>query len=215
MKWPLSVLLLCVVAIGVSSDPEKGTTKHEANPPCQGPSSVTLNNNEKPTTKADAANHDTPKWYAALQRSDWWLVIIAALTGCAIAYQAAEMRRASDVMRGQLTHMQESLERQLRAYVVAEVGSIVNIADPLPEPGLEPTEARRKFPKWGPVVREQIKNTGQTPAYEVCHWGGIELREYPPRSILPGPPDDFMTSKVTSLLGPGIIATKTLFSAPL
>jgi hypothetical protein len=39
------------------------------------------------------------KWYAALERPDWWLVIIAALSGAAVAWQAFETRRATEAVR--------------------------------------------------------------------------------------------------------------------
>jgi hypothetical protein len=112
---------------------------------------------------------------------------------------------------GTLNHMRESSERQLRAYVVAELGNIVNIADPIPTPGLVQTEARRGFPGWGPVIRVQIKNTGQTPAFKVLHWGAVTFREYPLTSNLPSPPTPTV---ISSTLGAGIVSTKTLFFGP-
>jgi hypothetical protein len=39
---------------------------------------------------------DPPKWYKALERPDWWLVIIAGLTGCVISWQSWEMRKAAE-----------------------------------------------------------------------------------------------------------------------
>lgn len=122
------------------------------------------------------------------------------------------MTRATEVMRDQLTNTRETSERQLRAYVVAELGSIVNVADPIPAVGLEPTEARRKF-QWGPVARIQIKNTGQTPAFKVEHWGNLCFREYPLTSELPPPAKGL--EKSLSIIGPGIINTKTLSIGPV
>lgn len=114
---------------------------------------------------------------------------------------------------GTLKHMQESSERQLRAYVVMEVGSIVNIADPInPPPGLEPTPARRIFQN-GPVAHAQIKNTGQTPAFNVEHWGNMCFREFPLQSELPGRDEGLRMSR--SILGPGIMNTKTFGIGPI
>jgi hypothetical protein len=39
------------------------------------------------------------RWYAALEQPDWWVVIIAALTGLAVAWQSFETRRATQAMR--------------------------------------------------------------------------------------------------------------------
>jgi hypothetical protein len=108
--------------------------------------------------------------------------------------------------------MRNSSERQLRAYVVAELGSIVNIADPIPTPGLIPTEARRVFP-WGPIARIHIKNTGQTPAFKVEHWGNICFKEFPLTSELPPRIDTGVRS--LSIVGPGIINTKNFFFGPI
>jgi hypothetical protein len=62
-------------------------------------STVILDNNEGPAKTADKADGNPPHWYTALERPDWWIVIIAALTGGAIVYQAKEMARATEVMR--------------------------------------------------------------------------------------------------------------------
>jgi hypothetical protein len=112
-----------------------------------------------------------------------------------------------------LNHMRESSERQLRAYVVAEVGSIVNIANPVEVPGvtLTPTEARAAFP-WGPIAKIAIKNAGQTPAYHVGHWGSICFREYPLASPLPSNPHT--ARPMPSIMGPGTIATKLFLFGP-
>jgi hypothetical protein len=116
------------------------------------------------------------------------------------------------VALGTLNHMRQSSERQLRAYVVQERGAIVNIADPIPAVGLVPTEARITHPGWGPVAHLQIKNTGQTPALQVENWGNICFREYPLISTLPSKPAELRP--MYSILGPGIISTKTLSFGP-
>jgi hypothetical protein len=48
-----------------------------------------------------------PSWCSS---PEWWVVIVAALTAMAIAYQAREMRRTTEVMSGQLKTMQEQLK---------------------------------------------------------------------------------------------------------
>jgi hypothetical protein len=49
-----------------------------------------------------------PHWY---ESTEWWLVIIAGLTGVAIAYQAREMKRATEAMK-ESTRLQEIGLRQ-------------------------------------------------------------------------------------------------------
>jgi hypothetical protein len=38
-------------------------------------------------------------WHTVLEKPDWWVVIVAALTGVAIAWQALETRRATQAMQ--------------------------------------------------------------------------------------------------------------------
>jgi hypothetical protein len=60
-----------------------------------------------------AADH--PIIYAALKRPEWWLVVAALLTLCAIAYQAREMRRATAAMSKStdaVNRQAEIMERQ-------------------------------------------------------------------------------------------------------
>ena len=85
-----------------------------------------------------------------------------------------------------------------------------NVANPIPIPGqvTQPTGAEITNPTSGPVAYVQIKNAGQTPAYEVLHWGHICVRDYPLTSPLPAPQ---FVSRNASVLGPGIVATKYLF----
>jgi hypothetical protein len=99
--------------------------------------------------------------------------------------------------------------RQLRAYIVLERGIIGNVADPPSGPGERVhTVARLMQPLGGPVAIITIKNTGQTPAYEVVHWGNIAIREFPLTSELPEMPKPAERHK--SNLGPSIAITKTL-----
>jgi hypothetical protein len=133
------------------------------------------------------------------------LGVIVALVGVgALIYQTQVTR--------------ESSQQQLRAYVVQELGSIVNVANPIPAfrgEVISPTGAEITNYAVGPVVSIQIKNTGQTPAFDVKHWADICFREYPLKSELPAPPSE-MKSIPSSILGPGIISTKKRYlSDPL
>ncbi len=109
--------------------------------------------------------------------------------------------------------MIRSGHRQLRAYVVGELGNIVNVANPVllyEGQVIKPTGAEITNTACGPVAYVQIKNSGQTPAYEVVHWGAICVREYPLTSVLP--PALFSNPvKNASVLGPNISSTKMLF----
>src|SRR5580704_17040125 len=64
---------------------------------------INLDNCEESSAHPAEANDGPPSWYTPIERAlaqpDWWLVIIAFLTGCAIAYQAREMASATDEMK--------------------------------------------------------------------------------------------------------------------
>lgn len=116
------------------------------------------------------------------------------------------------VALGTLNHMRESSERQLRAYVISESGTIFNVANPVPifqGQVFIPTGAEISNPACGPGVRIQIKNAGQTPAYEVTHFANICFREQPLKSSLPARDPNMIPA--SSILGPGIPSTKLLF----
>jgi hypothetical protein len=103
--------------------------------------------------------------------------------------------------------------RQLRAYVLTESGNIANVADPLPAIGpRRETDARITHPEWGPVLRIQIKNMGQTPAEEVIHWAAMYFKEWPLTSDLPPIPK--LIDAYRSVMGPSIPITKILFWGP-
>ncbi len=71
---------------------------------------------------------------------------------------------------------------------MCESSSIFNVANPVPLfPGqiFQPTGAEITNAAAGPGAWIQIKNTGQTPAFKVSHWGNICFREYPLRAGLP------------------------------
>jgi hypothetical protein len=97
----LAALCLIVTSM-VTGQPNKTTDSKDSSSnkkPKPTGSTVVLNDNEGSAQATDKADNNPPRWYTPLERPDWWLVIIAALTGGAIVYQAKEMARATDVMR--------------------------------------------------------------------------------------------------------------------
>jgi hypothetical protein len=142
-----------------------------------------------------------------LARYTKWLVIVGTVQFIALIGQGI-------VFWLTLSQMRNTGERQLRAYVVTELGTIGNIANPVPlYPGqvIIPTGAEITNQGCGPVARIQIKNTGQTPAYQVVHWGNICISAHPLVGALPGPLPGY---RPTAVLGPGIISTKMFFLNP-
>ena len=105
--------------------------------------------------------------------------------------------------------MRWSSERQLRAYVTVERGIIANVANPIHNRRDNPeTVARIIDPQAGPTAQITIKNTGQTPAYDLIHWASIDIREYPLTTKLPPMPEP--EHSYWNVLGPTVPEVKTL-----
>jgi hypothetical protein len=116
------------------------------------------------------------------------------------------------VLIRQVAITRKSSEQQLRAYVVMMDGTIRNVANPKQAfrgEVIKPTGAEITNTAVGPLVRATIKNTGQTPAFKVRHWAEICFRERPLTSELP--PLEIADSAPFSVLGPGVISTKTRY----
>ncbi len=150
-------------------------------------------------TKEEQAKEDS---LDSLARHYMWATIvgvIGAWIGLAVLiYQTIITRRTS--------------QRQLRAYVLGDSSVIVNVANPVPlYPGqvLAQTDARITNTAAGPGAFILIKNTGQTPAFKVLHWGYICFREYPLTAALPARLP-IVGTPPTSVLGPGMTANKML-----
>jgi hypothetical protein len=111
--------------------------------------------------------------------------------------------------------MLRTTRRQLRAYVFVNDISIFNVANPLHPlaKDYKKTGAEISRPNDGPIIAMTIKNSGQTPAYEVVNEGHMCIQEFPLISNLPTePPSKFITK---TAIPPGGITTKNLTMRPL
>ena len=89
-----SLLLLS----SVSGQPGKAAERKQENAKQIPLTAVTEESQSKPASGQTDQPKNNPKptaWYIALERPDWWLVIIAGLTGCVIAWQSWETRKAA------------------------------------------------------------------------------------------------------------------------
>jgi hypothetical protein len=123
---------------------------------------------------------ETSRWYAS---PDWWVVIVAALTGMAIAYQAREMRRSTGVMggqleamRGQLTEMgtqtgvlEKSVAHAEKSAEAALLNARAIINAERPWMIIEPTPIPNA--PWSGYVSLDAYNRGRTPA-EITNYQG-------------------------------------------
>ena len=108
------VISATFLAPTVSGQPDKAANQKQE-PAKQGQPTVATPNspNKQPSGQTDQskANADSPKWYAALERPDWWLVWIAFFTGGVICWQSWETRKAAQSAERQIA-LQSSALRQ-------------------------------------------------------------------------------------------------------
>jgi hypothetical protein len=98
LKHLAILAMLTFIAPVMSGQPNK-TADQKQYAAKQGQPAVLVANgpneqNYRQTNQAKASL-DPPKGYAPLERPDWWLVIVAALTGCVIGWQSWETRKAA------------------------------------------------------------------------------------------------------------------------
>ena len=94
----LSALAILLIALCMSGQPHSATNKEQHPAPQSKPAVVSANApNEQPDGQENEAapNPKPPRWYAPLQRPDWWVVIFAGITGGVICWQSYETRRAA------------------------------------------------------------------------------------------------------------------------
>jgi hypothetical protein len=104
---------------------------------------------------------------------------------------------------------EQTTRRQMRAFVYLDTISIYNIAPPInPLPGYQPTGAQLVSREEGPLAIIRIKNTGNTPAYQVRHRAVIAVGPYPREGKLP--PIDRNAPAPYASLPPGGITTKMI-----
>ena len=129
-----------------------------------------------------------------------------------LAEQAAERAKRTVDM------MEKNAERQLRAHVFVEKGSISNVANPLPHflNTPNPNLAALNYPNTGPMIYLEVKNFGHTPAYDVMHWANAHFDCLPLIGSLPKRQRSPGATFSKSTIGPGSGITKPFtMPAPL
>ena len=112
------------------------------------------------------------RWYTSLKHPDWWVVIIAGITGIFVCWQSWETRKAANAARRQSEIASDTAKRQLRAYLCIDQ-SLVKLTDDGCMEG-----------------QLNLRNAGQTPAYKVRCWYRPIFREFPLAGTVERPPSD-------------------------
>ena len=152
--------------VGATVRPHHAATDERQSPHAQAPLTSTSKEQPLAVKGAEKTEPKATTWYAALERPDWWLVIIAALTGLAICYQGREMTRATAVMREQSTTLRSTLEAMWqgsRAHLVTKPHG--NCAQDLMSDN--------------PRIQVELSNSGETPAYDATYETWIEILPFP------------------------------------
>jgi hypothetical protein len=193
----LPILLVPIVAVCVAQESDRPTPslrESKSNPPSkkpgqntQAPKTNTAPSKEPLTIpqapKSEAVPADTPDKTEKKTSPDWWivyltgaLVFVGVCQIIAMLVQARWMRKtvavakeSADAATATVKTMQETAERQLRAYVL-------------------PMEGRRFQDKTYPgqfSVQVIIENTGQTPAFDCTSCLGVGVFDFPKPDNLP------------------------------
>ena len=140
MKKPIkftiaSILVFFLLAISVSCKPNQTGGENKHSPDQKNETLATPEHNGGTETHPEKTDSNPPKWYAPLERSEWWLVIVGFLTLFFVAWQAYEtklavqgaadsvgaMQEQRDIMQGQLDIMKGQLELEHRPWVTVDI----------------------------------------------------------------------------------------------
>jgi hypothetical protein len=110
--------LLCILAVEMPGKPNKAPANKQDPPHPESPPGLTFERQNITNYYADHSHGNAPKWYAAVERPEWWMVLITFLTGLAIAYQAREMKRSTQEMKATTDILKKTLVLTQRPRIV-------------------------------------------------------------------------------------------------
>src|SRR5580700_3717971 len=108
------IVCVCILASFISAQPNKTAQKKQPDPQPKEPITVVVE--EQKISAADAyqkPDNNSPHWYTALKKPEWWLFIAAVFTLGAVIYQARESARATKAMHDGIKLGSESLRPRL------------------------------------------------------------------------------------------------------
>lgn len=135
---------------------------------------------------------DSAKWNKCIAVAAILYTIFTFLILLGSLYSAYQSRRAADAARAQAATSDDTERRQLRAYVFPDGVTVYNVDGDI-----------TKILKKPPNLEVQIKNTGNTPAYDVTVFTGGTYRQFPAR---------FKVSDVSTPIT--VYANKSVFIMP-
>ena len=135
VKFASISVLIFFLAISVTCKPNQAGNKDKQGPDQKNGAVVTSEHKEKTEANPEKADANSPEWYAALKRPEWWLVIVGFLSLVFVAWQAYETKEAvrgaadsvgainaqATIMQGQLDIMKGQLEFDHRPWISVSV----------------------------------------------------------------------------------------------
>jgi|GEM_PF-3373579 len=156
MKYLVIAAVICIAVTSPGGPTNYGSDlKHKSNSSPQSP--VTFVDNSTHTAQSDLPREKVPEAKATIEWSNWALVVVGALTGCAVMMQARESAKATKVMGDSL----KVTVAENRPWLLPQMGEG---SDRIQEPFLKPV---------GTMPQEEmrlshcifyLKNYGKTPA---------------------------------------------------
>jgi hypothetical protein len=97
LKYLAILAAFLAVATAISGQPNRAADQSQESAKRSQPAVLpTGSPNRQASSQTDQPKPNSPSWWTALERPDWWLVIIAGLTGCVIGWQSWETRKAAE-----------------------------------------------------------------------------------------------------------------------
>src|ERR1700730_17152226 len=93
----ITLAILCGIAVYLAGKPNEAPSTFKQATTDQGVVGFTPRNNLEGNTQTQTTKNESPRPYAS---AEWMLVYVGILTLIALAYQANEMRKATEAMQG-------------------------------------------------------------------------------------------------------------------
>ncbi|MGD0547847.1 MAG: hypothetical protein ABR991_08455 [Terracidiphilus sp.] len=156
------IAIAAIVAVSVSGQPNQIANQKQEPAKQSQPTVLPAGSQNKQTSKqTDQPKPDTnpPKWYAALDRPDWWVVGLAFFTACVICWQSWETRKSASAAFAQI-QMTKAKERARLEIKGSGMGCL-----------------KGRHDSWWIKGFFEFRNTGNSKAYIIKTGGGITIAD--------------------------------------
>jgi len=169
MLKSLAILAIAAfMAICVSSQPNQTPNPNEqpAHPEQAGIAKASPEKQNEAAADKAKANPDPPKWYASLERPDWWLVILGFGTLIVVGWQTRILGNSVAVAKKSA----ETTDKQVDFFINAERAKIT----------IDITDSGRSFRITGKNTGKAVAKITLARGYQVILPYGQKLPEIPP-----------------------------------